>query len=1033
MKRSRRYFSLSQRQMRSFTWVGKGEVKDRRLENRLHYRSYKNGRLEVCIGDGVLVNNSDSLDEKNVKQNAYVARILDLYEDDGRNVAVVQWYWRHHELQSWVTRKTYGEKEVLLNLCNYEREIDIESIIDKCEIVQVAENMDSEVEKCTSDTGTTTFLLRYSFDGKKLRALTLSNFGSTSNGNTKSPSLMKSSKSKGSNKKPSGKENSMAGKVDGELYEDDKVLDDMSLEDIQCKPRNKVTCKDTDILVSPVKGKSRKSIDLKSPVISKYYRAFRTDDVAQCLVDDDISETNTDIIMDDDSEFGIEKVEENNSTVSSTSGKTKRSKSQKVTKNVKSKDFELFTSVTPLSSKKHGNRRTEGDEPCVASNTKRPSRKSTGMTTKREVSQTEVEGSHSPPKRGKTSTDSDLNVKPVSKRNSRKSLPFTKSGKSWPNVMLEKLPVSSRDLKSATFDVSPERVVAKVPSGKEFPITDLGKSAQRKKSSSRKKRVSDPYSFKSDDDQDCDLKSFRNGSVSSVQKTAKTAKSKNSKAIATPKGGKEPTTPKNAKPAATPRASSRKKKAVKYFHSDNDSDNSDASVHTKNLSDSDDSAEDSLEGYDSKPNSRRKSMTGRKASKTPVRTPGKQSCARTPKTPRSKATPSIPSRVKACATPRTVLEQARARLHVSAVPETLPCRDQEFQDIFQFVDGHILDKTSGCMYISGVPGTGKTATVHEVIRELQLQSKTDEGNSFRFIELNGMRLTDPHQAYVELLKELTGAKATPDHAAALLEKRFNTAAPRRETVVLLVDELDLLWTKKQNVLYNIFDWPTKPHARLIVLAVANTMDLPERIMMNRVSSRLGLTRMTFQPYTHKQLQEIVLSRMKGVKAFNEDAIQLAARKVAAVSGDARRALDICRRATEIAEFQAKKKNQPGLVEMEHVDTAIQEMFSSPKIVAMRNASAQEQLFLKAVLAEFQRSGLEEAAFSKIFRQHIALCRFEGITPPTASEVASICSRLGSYRLLLVESGRNDLHQRVRLNVSQDDVAYALRTVSEIEQ
>ena len=41
----------------------------------------------------------------------------------------------------------------------------------------------------------------------------------------------------------------------------------------------------------------------------------------------------------------------------------------------------------------------------------------------------------------------------------------------------------------------------------------------------------------------------------------------------------------------------------------------------------------------------------------------------------------------------------------------------------------------------------------------------------------------------------------------------------------------------------------------------------------------GLTRMTFQPYTHRQLMEIVLSRMKGVQAFDEDAIQLAARKV----------------------------------------------------------------------------------------------------------------------------------------------------------
>ena len=79
-----------------------------------------------------------------------------------------------------------------------------------------------------------------------------------------------------------------------------------------------------------------------------------------------------------------------------------------------------------------------------------------------------------------------------------------------------------------------------------------------------------------------------------------------------------------------------------------------------------------------------------------------------------------------------------------------------------------------------------------------------------------------------------------------------------------------------------------------MLAIANTMDLPERIMMNRVSSRLGLTRLTFSPYTHDQLREIVAARLAGLRVFDGDAVQLVARKVASLSGDARRALDICR-------------------------------------------------------------------------------------------------------------------------------------------
>ena len=57
--------------------------------------------------------------------------------------------------------------------------------------------------------------------------------------------------------------------------------------------------------------------------------------------------------------------------------------------------------------------------------------------------------------------------------------------------------------------------------------------------------------------------------------------------------------------------------------------------------------------------------------------------------------------------------------------------------------------------------------------------------------------------------------------------------------------------------------------------------------------------------------------------------------MAALSGDARRALDICRRSTEIAEVDCKSKKCDLAVKMSHVDAALQEMFSSPKIVAMR--------------------------------------------------------------------------------------------------
>ena len=56
------------------------------------------------------------------------------------------------------------------------------------------------------------------------------------------------------------------------------------------------------------------------------------------------------------------------------------------------------------------------------------------------------------------------------------------------------------------------------------------------------------------------------------------------------------------------------------------------------------------------------------------------------------------------------------------------------------------------MYISGVPGTGKTATVHEVIAMLEEEKNEDDDLNFKFIEVNGMKLTEPNQAYSSFLK-----------------------------------------------------------------------------------------------------------------------------------------------------------------------------------------------------------------------------------------------------------------------------------------
>ena len=44
--------------------------------------------------------------------------------------------------------------------------------------------------------------------------------------------------------------------------------------------------------------------------------------------------------------------------------------------------------------------------------------------------------------------------------------------------------------------------------------------------------------------------------------------------------------------------------------------------------------------------------------------------------------------------------------------------------------------------------------------------------------------------------------------------------------------------KKQNIIYNLLDWTQLVGSQLIVIAISNTMDLPEKMLMARIESRI---------------------------------------------------------------------------------------------------------------------------------------------------------------------------------------------------
>ena len=85
------------------------------------------------------------------------------------------------------------------------------------------------------------------------------------------------------------------------------------------------------------------------------------------------------------------------------------------------------------------------------------------------------------------------------------------------------------------------------------------------------------------------------------------------------------------------------------------------------------------------------------------------------------------------------------------MPDSLPCREDEFAEVLSFTESKLSEGTGGCMYISGVPGTGKTATVMEVIRTLKEHADEGELPQFDFIDINGEEKEDDIYFILNLL------------------------------------------------------------------------------------------------------------------------------------------------------------------------------------------------------------------------------------------------------------------------------------------
>lgn len=343
-----------------------------------------------------------------------------------------------------------------------------------------------------------------------------------------------------------------------------------------------------------------------------------------------------------------------------------------------------------------------------------------------------------------------------------------------------------------------------------------------------------------------------------------------------------------------------------------------------------------------------------------------------------------------------MLTEAKKVLGTGSRLKALPCREEEFHQLYHELESCVKSQKGRCFYVSGTPGVGKTATIREVVKQLfaNLTIENEGHKQFDYLEINGLKLIRPQQSYEILWKKISGISASANNSLTFLQQHLerenddgtdsvddgDDEFKNRLPLVVLLDELDQVVTKNQAVMYNFFNWPTYQNSKLIVIAVANTMDLPERLLTNKISSRLGLSRIQFTSYSYAQLSEIIKHRLEELSLSNDkllitkDAIEFASRKVASVSGDARRSLMICIRAVEIAQHEFMKKSLAEKRELDgkytvtimHIMKAVNETSNSPAVGYLDTLSFLSKFMLACLLLRKKRTGIAEIRVGEIY-------------------------------------------------------------------
>lgn len=307
--------------------------------------------------------------------------------------------------------------------------------------------------------------------------------------------------------------------------------------------------------------------------------------------------------------------------------------------------------------------------------------------------------------------------------------------------------------------------------------------------------------------------------------------------------------------------------------------------------------------------------------------------------------------------------------------------------------------------------------------------------------VNCAHLSSPRDLFSEVAQKLKLPSVASGDAAKSAIRSFAQSAGPRVTIVL--DEVDFLSSRDQLVLYAAFEWPHLPSSRIALVGIANAIDLPVRLLPWLRANRCMPTVVQFAPYNAAALTAIVRQRLENASSpsLSTVAVSLAAKKVAAGSGDARLVLDVCRE----AEVALQRGESGSLKAISIVSEILNRRGGlSAAVEVIKQLPVQQQLALcvaanaivfgdEGPLAPSQGKRVlnQKATLGGLYESFTRMCTRTRVQGVSFSEFADICSNaLMHHGLLEVGGGRGGRgkgggktlrSKAVRLRVPIEDV------------